>query len=81
MEPQTADLGNGYTKQVNYYDSGKVEDEAYYLNGESHHEDGPAVIRYYESGEIENKSWYLDDKCLTEDKFEQRMIVKKLGLV
>ena len=49
-----------YTKyEVHVYDSGN---KYWYLNGERHREDGPAVE--YASG---TKHWYLNDKCHRED--------------
>ena len=43
-------------------------DKYWFLNGELHREDGPAV-------ELPDgtKSWYLNDECLTEEEFNKRM--------
>ena len=43
-----------------YHESGKLECEAWYLNGELHRTDGPASINYYESGKLEYKAWCLN---------------------
>ena len=40
----------------------------WYLNGESHRTDGPAIE--WRSGD---KSWYLNDQELTESEFNERM--------
>jgi hypothetical protein len=40
----------------------------WFLNGERHREDGPAVE--FSGG---NKYWYLNDECLTEEQFNERM--------
>lgn len=61
------DLGNGYSKQVSYYKSDKPKEELYYLNGKSHREDGPAVVRYFESGKRRSERWGLNGKLHRED--------------
>ena len=45
-----------------YYSSGKIESEQWYLNGKLHREDGPAYIKYLYSGELWIKEWYLNDQ-------------------
>ena len=42
-------------------------DKRWYLNGNYHREDGPAVE--YPNG---YKEWYLNGKCLTEAQFNQQ---------
>ena len=45
---------------IEYYESGKKQQEFWRVNGISHRVDGPCYIEYYESGEIERESWYLN---------------------
>jgi len=53
-------------KKVNYYKSGKVEYEGYFINGKLHRPDGPAYIGYCESGKIEFEGYYINGEhhCL-----------------
>ena len=46
-----------------YYKSGKIWREYYYLQGQYHRIDGPAYIYYFESGKIEREYYYLQDQC------------------
>ena len=48
--------------KTQYYESGAIRIKHYYLNGEQHNPDGPAVIWYYESGEVEIERYYLNSK-------------------
>jgi hypothetical protein len=45
----------------------------WYLNGKRHREDGPAIE--YANGD---KEWYLNDEILTEDKYDEAKMLKKL---
>jgi len=53
------------TYQVEVYDNG---DKIWFLNGEFHREDGPAIE--YANG---NKYWYLNGKRHTEAEFNAKM--------
>jgi len=53
------------TYQVEVYDNGN---KFWYLNGEFHREDGPAIE--YANG---NKYWYLNGKRHTEAEFNAKM--------
>ena len=47
----------------------------WYLNGECHREDGPAIEWF--NG---NKSWFLNDKCYTEDEYKKEMAKRSSSL-
>lgn len=42
----------GKNLYLEWYESGKVERETYYIDGKLHRIDDPAQISYYESGQI-----------------------------
>jgi len=48
-------------------------DKYWYLNGKLHREDGPAIE--YADGD---KQWYLNGTRLTEDKYDEAKMLKKL---
>ena len=45
---------------IEYYESGKVYRESWYLNNTFHRVDGPADIWYHESGVIKIENWYTN---------------------
>ena len=45
---------------IEYYESGEIERESWYLNGSLHRIDGPAYISYYKSGKKKREEWFLD---------------------
>ena len=53
------ECGPAYTR---YSNSGKIEYQSWYLNGEQHRTTGPASIHYYPSGEIHFEHWYLNSR-------------------
>ena len=55
-------------KETKYYDDGSIFSEHYYLNGESHREDGPASIYYHRDGSIKEEYYFLNDKELTKQE-------------
>ena len=67
--PHTAGYGGcdreGESVQVpDYYRDGSVELEMYWLDGERHRDDGPAVINYYQ-GRVLTKRYYLNGEQVT----------------
>ena len=58
MEPEIA---------AEYYESGAIKSQEWYLNGKRHREDGPAHIYYYESGAIRRQEWHVHGKYHRED--------------
>ena len=50
-----------------YYESGNVYCESYYINGKIHREDGPAYIWYYDNGDVAYKGYYINDLRHRED--------------
>ena len=48
--------------RVNYFESGKIEEECYYRNGSLHRDGKPAVIKYTEDGEDFYKAYYKNGK-------------------
>jgi len=56
------DLGNYQTKEVWYYDNGKIMEELFYFKVKLHREDGPANIWYYEDGNIQKKMYIIKGK-------------------
>ena len=58
MEPEIA---------AEYYESGAIKSQEWYLNGKRHREDGPANIYYYESGAIWYQRWCVNGEYHRED--------------
>ena len=61
------DLGFGSTRHredgpavTDYYKSGKIKIQEWYLNGKLHREDGPAFIKGFPNGRLEYEKWYLN---------------------
>ena len=54
-------------KETLYYESGKIRNECYKLNGKYHRKDGPAITHYNEDGSIRNEAYYLNNKWHRED--------------
>jgi antitoxin component YwqK of YwqJK toxin-antitoxin module len=50
-----------------YYESGNVYCESYYINGKIHREDGPAYIWYYDNGDVAYKGYYIKGELHRED--------------
>ena len=50
-----------------YYPSGRVQSEHWYLNDQQHREDGPAWIEYWPNGRVKVETWYLNDQRHRED--------------
>ena len=45
---------------IEYYKSGQIQREEWYINGKYHRVDGPADIFYYELGIIKQEYWYIN---------------------
>ena len=67
-----SDVPYNYTGIVEYK-NGSIE---YYLNGEYHREDGPAVI--FSNG---RKDWYLKDKRISTEKVNEWIIENNISNV
>jgi antitoxin component YwqK of YwqJK toxin-antitoxin module len=50
-----------------YYDNGNIWIERYYLNGELHRENGPALIHYDENGNKYRQAYYISGNPHRED--------------
>lgn len=46
----------------NYYASGQVRDQSWFLGGRSHRSGGPADITYHPDGQIASQCWYVNGK-------------------
>jgi antitoxin component YwqK of YwqJK toxin-antitoxin module len=46
----------------NYWDNGQIKSKKWYLSGELHREDGPAVQYWYKNGQKQFEYWYLNGK-------------------
>jgi hypothetical protein len=64
------DLGGGYEKRVYCNINGGVDSEEYWLDGEPHREDGPAIISYHSGRGITYKSYWLNGKQVTKEEVE-----------
>jgi antitoxin component YwqK of YwqJK toxin-antitoxin module len=53
---------NQLVKEIDYYNNGQKEYEAYYLNNKWHREDGPAIQFWYQNGQKEYEAYYLNNK-------------------
>ena len=60
-------MANNETRKIDYYKNGNKYCEEYYINGEFHREDGPAIICYYDNGNIYNEKYYTNNKLHRED--------------
>jgi len=63
---------NGQIKFISYYNennqkSGSIARECYYINGQRHREDGPAIIWYRREGFIEGGYYYRNGQLHRED--------------
>jgi antitoxin component YwqK of YwqJK toxin-antitoxin module len=45
-----------------YYPNRNIRAEFYYVNGENHRTDGPAIISYYDNGNINYKYYFINDE-------------------
>ena len=45
-----------------YYDNGKLEYEAYYIDGKLHNPNGPAYRSWYKNGNLATEECRIDDK-------------------
>jgi antitoxin component YwqK of YwqJK toxin-antitoxin module len=53
---------------ISYNEAGSASHEEYYMNGEYHRENGPAIIGYYnENGSIQSEKYYMNGKLHRED--------------
>lgn len=50
--------------KIDYYQSGVIKTESYWLNGKLHREDGAAWIIYYFTGSIEKENYWYKGKCI-----------------
>jgi antitoxin component YwqK of YwqJK toxin-antitoxin module len=55
-------LNEQKVKEIKYYENGNKSYEYYYLNGESHRENGPAYQYWYENGNKRYEYYYLNGK-------------------
>ena len=53
---------NGVSCTKDYYKSGQIRSEYYYLNGQYHRVNGPAVTYYYTSGQIQSEYYFINDE-------------------
>ena len=58
-----------------YYENGQIESERWFVNGQRHRLDGPAVVNYYESGQIWSEHWRVNNENLTEQEFNNHPLV------
>ena len=67
------DLGDGYTKQTTIYHGHLVGTRliAYYLNGDLHCKDGPALVIYDIDNSIIDQEWWLLGRCPTEEEIAE----------
>ena len=54
-----------------WYSNGKLRYEGYYLNGQYHNTEGPA-INWYENGKLSYEEYYLNGEKLTKEQWEKK---------
>ena len=59
---------------TDYYKSGKIKIQEWYLNGKLHREDGPAFIKRFPNGRLEYEKWYLNGQL------HRKMALQKLNI-
>jgi hypothetical protein len=45
---------------IDYYENGQIQYQAWKINRKFHNENGPANIWYYENGQINYKKWFIN---------------------
>ena len=62
-----------------FHENGKLWEQAFYLNGNLHNEDGPAFCRWSKNGELEWEEYWIKGEPLTKDLWQERIDKLKEG--
>jgi hypothetical protein len=72
---------NDIRKRIEYWSNGNKRDEAYFLNGKYHREDGPARQTWYENRSKYYDSYWLDGKWYSKEEYDKIILKEKWKLI